>query len=129
MNLCCPLGLYEKAMPNDMTWEERLLLARELKFAFIELSIDESNERIERLNWTQQERQTIITLMQKIRMPLQSLCLSAHRRFPFGSIQPHIIRLVEPHSYTILQLVLYSKYRLIQFEWIYFACERCVVQQ
>ncbi|MDY4064217.1 MAG: xylulose 5-phosphate 3-epimerase, partial [Ligilactobacillus agilis] len=45
------LGIYEKALPHDLTWEERLELVRKLGFNFLELSIDESDERLARLDW------------------------------------------------------------------------------
>ena len=42
------LGLYEKSMPADITWEERFCAAREAGFDFIELSVDESPPRMGR---------------------------------------------------------------------------------
>lgn len=30
------LGLYEKAMPNSLNWEEKIQMAKELGFDFIE---------------------------------------------------------------------------------------------
>ena len=41
------LGLYEKAMPPTLSWEERLKTARDLGFDFVEISIDETDERME----------------------------------------------------------------------------------
>ncbi len=32
------LGIYEKALPRDISWEKRLELAKELGFNFVELS-------------------------------------------------------------------------------------------
>ena len=37
------LGLYEKAMPKDLTWEEKLLAAKEAGYDFVEISIDETD--------------------------------------------------------------------------------------
>ena len=39
-----PVGIYEKALPVDLVWEERLRLAAQAGFDFVELSIDESDE-------------------------------------------------------------------------------------
>lgn len=36
------LGLYEKSMPGDLTWEEKLLNAKEAGFDYLEISIDET---------------------------------------------------------------------------------------
>ena len=46
------LGLYEKAMPPSLSWEERLNTARDLGFDFVEISIDETDDRIRRLDYS-----------------------------------------------------------------------------
>lgn len=48
------LGIYEKALPRDISWEKRLELAKELGFNFVELSIDESDKRLARLDWSEE---------------------------------------------------------------------------
>ena len=47
-----PIGIYEKATPKHFNWLERLNFAKELGFDFVELSIDESDERLARLEWS-----------------------------------------------------------------------------
>ena len=42
------LGLYEKALPPELTWEERLRAVKELGFDYLEISIDEKDERAPR---------------------------------------------------------------------------------
>lgn len=37
------LGLYEKALPAEWSWERRLSAARELGFDYMEISIDETD--------------------------------------------------------------------------------------
>ena len=80
-----PVGLYEKALPKSLSWEERLIQTRKTGFDFLEISIDDTDERINRLEWTDQERKTIKNLVEKTGVKIQSLSLSAHRRFPLGS--------------------------------------------
>ncbi|TKI08518.1 L-ribulose-5-phosphate 3-epimerase [Martelella alba] len=80
------LGLYEKAMPESLHWQEKIHAASELGFDFIEISIDESDERLSRLDWTDEEIYQLRRLCEAYDLPLQSMCLSAHRRFPFGSV-------------------------------------------
>lgn len=80
------LGIYEKALPVTATWEERLQLAKQLGFDFVELSIDESKERLQRLTWDESDKEALRQAMRKVQLPIQSLCLSAHRRYPLGSI-------------------------------------------
>ena len=43
------LGIYEKAMPNEYTWRERLEAAKKGGFDFLEISVDESDARLSRL--------------------------------------------------------------------------------
>ncbi|CCN86032.1 L-ribulose-5-phosphate 3-epimerase [Vibrio nigripulchritudo] len=85
-NNTCRLGLYEKAMPASLTWEERLITAKEAGFDFVEISIDETDERRQRLDWSDDTLYELRRLCEKHEMPFQSMCLSAHRKFPFGSM-------------------------------------------
>ena len=55
-----PIGIYEKATPKHFTWLERLNFAKELGFDFVELSIDESDERLARLEWSKEERLELV---------------------------------------------------------------------
>ena len=82
------LGIYEKALPKNISWKERLILAKKLGFDFLEMSIDETDERLERLEWTQIERQEITAAIYETGIKIYSICLSGHRRYPFGSSDP-----------------------------------------
>lgn len=82
------LGLYEKALPPSLGWHERLSMARELGYAFMEMSIDETDQRLARLDWTRDERRALRLLAEDSGLAIPSICLSAHRRFPFGSADP-----------------------------------------
>lgn len=84
------VGLYEKALPNEFSWEEKLKATKELGFDFLEISVDESDERRSRLDWNDEEVYGLRRLCEKYGVPLQSMCLSAHRKFPFGSADPVI---------------------------------------
>lgn len=79
------LGLYEKAMPGDLSWEEKLLLTKKSGFDYLEMSVDESEEKLARLDWTEKERIQVIEAMIKTGVPIRSMCLSGHRRYPLGS--------------------------------------------
>lgn len=85
------VGIYEKALPVDMTWAERIAAAKQLDFDFLEISIDETDARRARLDWSNQQIREIKLLCDDYAMPLQSMCLSAHRKFPFGSVDPAIV--------------------------------------
>lgn len=80
-----PLGIYEKALPKNMTWRERLECAKELGFDFVEISIDETDERLARLDWSLDERKEFVLAILEIGVRVPSMCFSGHRRFPLGS--------------------------------------------
>jgi hexulose-6-phosphate isomerase len=80
-----PLGLYEKALPEDLSWRDRLHIAAEQGFAFVEMSIDETDHRLARLQWSESEREAVRRETIESGVPIQSICLSGHRRFALGS--------------------------------------------
>ncbi|WP_280737632.1 MULTISPECIES: L-ribulose-5-phosphate 3-epimerase [unclassified Enterococcus] len=82
------IGIYEKALPKNITWLKRLEMAKELGFDFVEMSIDETDERLSRLDWTQAERKSVVDAIYQTGVKILSICLSGHRRFPFGSADP-----------------------------------------
>ena len=84
------LGLYEKAMPPDIGWLERLMAAKQAGFDFVELSIDETGERQARLDWTADQRMMLLNTAQAARMPIRTMCLSGHRKYPLGSRDPAV---------------------------------------
>ncbi len=79
------IGMYEKALPQSLSWAERLAAAREANYDFVEISIDDSDDRIDRLNWDLQTRMALRNEIQLSGMQIKSMSLSAHRRFPLGS--------------------------------------------
>lgn len=81
-------GIYEKAIPNRMTWKEKIDIAKRAGFDFIEMSVDESDERLSRLKWSKEERKSLRDLLFESDFYINSMCLSGHRRFPFGSKDP-----------------------------------------
>lgn len=83
-----PIGIYEKATPKHFSWKERLAFAKELGFDFVEMSVDEDDSRLARLNWTKEERLNLVQAIYETGVRIPSLCFSAHRRFPLGSSNP-----------------------------------------
>lgn len=84
------LGIYEKALDAEDDWYQRMNKAAELGFDFVEISIDESDERLARLYADDSEIWKIRDAAWKSGIYLQSLCLSGHRRYPFGSADPEV---------------------------------------
>jgi L-ribulose-5-phosphate 3-epimerase len=83
-----PMGIYEKALPFNVDWHKRLATAKEVGFDFVEISIDESDERLSRLEWSAGERADLRAAIADTGVPIITMCLSAHRKYPLGSADP-----------------------------------------
>lgn len=79
------LGVYEKAMPNTLSFEEKLSYAKEIGYDYLEISIDETPEKLSRLDWDKKTRDELVSTMKKVGLPIRSLCLSGQRKYPMGS--------------------------------------------
>ena len=84
------IGLYEKAMPPTLSWEEKLSFAKSAGYDFVEISIDEKDDKLARLDWSAEERLALVETMKRVGLPIRSMCLSGHRKYPFGSADPAI---------------------------------------
>ena len=115
------IGLYEKAMPKAMDWRAMLECARECGYDFVEISIDETDYRLSRLDWTKEQRLELVRLMQEIGIPIRTMCLSGHRKYPFGASDPAVrqrgmeimekaIQLADDLGIRIIQLAGYDVY-------------------
>ncbi|MDY4035030.1 L-ribulose-5-phosphate 3-epimerase [Streptococcus dysgalactiae] len=80
-----PIGIYEKATPKQFTWRERLQFAKDLGFDFVEMSVDESDARLARLEWTKEERLDLVKAIYETGIRIPTICFSGHRRYPLGS--------------------------------------------
>ena len=76
------LGLYEKSMPNFLSLEEKLKTVHETGFDYLEMSIDETDEKLARLD---QPADEIKEAVRKTGVAIGSICLSSHRKYPLGS--------------------------------------------
>src|SRR5512147_347733 len=85
-----PVGLYEKALPASLSWEERLAAAGQAGYDFIEISIDESDERLSRLDWSTSKRAALRQDIANTGVRIMTMCLSGHRKYPLGSHTPEI---------------------------------------
>jgi len=85
-----PIGLYEKALPDAMSWEERLTAAGQAGYDFMEISIDESDGRLSRLDWSASERTELRRSIANTGVKIMSMCLSGHRKYPLGSHMPEL---------------------------------------
>lgn len=82
------LGLYEKAMPPQLPWKEKLQSAKQAGYDYIELSIDEAEEKIRRLVMTKEERLRLISAMYETGLPVRSMCVSTLTKYSLGNDNP-----------------------------------------
>ncbi len=83
------LGVYEKALGNGdlVTLPAR---GRRAGFAFVEVSIDDRQDRLARLSCSYDTRRRLRAESVATSTPVESLILSALRRWPLGSADPAI---------------------------------------
>lgn len=79
------LGLFEKAFPSNLSWPEKLLMAKKANFDYVEISIDESDEKLARLEWSKAQKVEFKKWQLDTEIRVPSMCLSGHRKYPFGS--------------------------------------------
>ena len=82
------LGLYEKSMPGVLTWAEKLQAAKNAGFDYVEMSIDETDAKLARLDMPQNGWDDIAAAVRAVGIPFGSICLSGHRKYPFGCPDP-----------------------------------------
>jgi len=115
------LGLYEKSMPHSLTLREKLVVTGAAGFDFLELSVDETGEKLARLDWSAGQRREVIKAVWGSGLPLGSMCLSGHRKYPLGhpdgavrrrglDIMARAIDLARDWGIRIIQLAGYDVY-------------------
>lgn len=115
------IGIYEKAINSKFSWSEKIKIAKDSGFDFIELSIDETDEKLSRLDWTEKEIEEIKNYLKFNNIYFNSMCLSGHRKYPFGSQDINIrkkaleimikaINLAKKLNIRIIQLAGYDVY-------------------
>ena len=86
-----PIGVYEKALYKKPL-PERFDDAARLGFDLFEISIDETPERIARLEMSRSERKEIREAAFDAGIDLYSFCFSAQRKYAMGSADPAVVR-------------------------------------
>jgi len=78
----CLLGLYEKALPFSLNWDEKLGAAKELSYDCTELSIDP--DHTDRLDWSDADVAVLRGKCLNYGIPFHTMALSANRVWPLG---------------------------------------------
>jgi len=102
------LGLYEKSMPNELTFSQKLKITKKSGFDFLELSVDETDEKLKRLDYSIEIINQMRHQMEKEDVFIQSICLSGHRKYPLGSEDP----IISKQSLEIMRKAILFAHRL-----------------
>ncbi|MDR1617581.1 MAG: L-ribulose-5-phosphate 3-epimerase [Treponema sp.] len=115
------IGIYEKALPGFLSWPEKFAAAKSAGYDFLEISIDETGEKLARLKTGKAERLELRRLSAEAGLPVRTMCLSGHRKYPLGSEDPAVrgrsLRIMEDAidfacdlGIRIIQLAGYDEY-------------------
>jgi len=80
------IGLYEKAMPDKLSIEEKMLIAKKTGYDFLEFCIDLNPERELRLEWSKLRRKQLVDFMLDNDIHLTTMSLSILRKYPLGTL-------------------------------------------
>lgn len=80
------IGLYEKAMPDTLSIEEKMLTAKKTGYDFLEFCIDLNPERELRLEWSKLQRKQLVDFMLENDIHLTTMSLSLLRKYPLGAL-------------------------------------------
>ncbi|MFA6505616.1 MAG: L-ribulose-5-phosphate 3-epimerase [Treponemataceae bacterium] len=109
------IGIYEKALPPVKSWAERLEIAKTAGYDFVEMSVDESDARLARLEWSARDRSEFRETVAGAGLPVPSMCLSGHRKFPLGSSDPAVRARARKITDQAVRLAVDVGIRTIQF--------------
>ena len=83
-----PVGIYEKALPKDLSWAQRFEAASHAGYDFLEMSVDETPERMARLDWTLGERLAFFKASRSAVYPCLRCACPATARSPLAAPTP-----------------------------------------
>lgn len=112
------IGLYEKAMPKDISWKEKFQVAKSAGYDYIEISIDETDEKLARLDWSDAQIRDVVSVAYGESMSFGSICLSGQRRYALGDkdetksleILEKAIRFARIAGIPVIQMAGYDTY-------------------
>lgn len=112
------IGLYEKAMPKDIGWKEKFQVAKSAGYDYIEISIDETDEKLARLDWSDAQIRDVVSVTYGESMSFGSICLSGQRRYALGDkdetksleILEKAIRFARIAGIPVIQMAGYDTY-------------------
>ena len=84
------LGIYEKALRWTGDWDALFADAREAGFSFVDISVDETEARKARLDWSAETRREVREAAARQGVQIGGICLSVHRAVGPGSADPAV---------------------------------------
>lgn len=78
------IGLYEKAMRNGLSWREKLQCTKECGYDYLEISIDATDEKINRIFMDKHEKKIIMEAVFDTGIPIGSMSVSALTKYALG---------------------------------------------
>lgn len=78
------IGLYEKAIRSSLSWKEKLACAKECGYDYLEICIDATDEKINRIYMTNDEKKKIIDNIFEVGIPIGSMSVSALTKYALG---------------------------------------------
>ena len=84
------IGLYEKAIAKEAL-PKLMIKAANAGFDTFEISLDETDERLARLDWSGNRIREIANIANQEGIQLFSACLSGHRKYALGSADTNIV--------------------------------------
>ena len=78
------IGLYEKAMRNTLSWMEKLRCAKVCGYDYVEMSIDATDEKIQRIFMEKKEKKQIMEAIFETGIPVGSMSVSALTKYALG---------------------------------------------
>ena len=113
------IGIYEKALPPTDDWSMLFGMAQQAGYEFVEIAIDESDERLERLKWGKPTRHQFHQSAMDAGIGLNSIVLSAHRRFPMGSANENTRQHALDILHQAVDFAVDTGFRMIQLAGYY----------
>lgn len=113
------IGIYEKGLPPRSDWPARMAAASEFGFDFIEIAVDETEERLSRLNWPNARQREFCAAASDAGIFVNNLILSAHRRTPLGSKDAQTRQKAIDILYRAIDFCVATGIRMIQLPGYY----------
>lgn len=73
-------------MPDTLSLTQKLIKAKQTGYDALEISIDETHERLSRVDYSPHQMKQLKNEIEDTGLPICSICLSGHRKYPLGSL-------------------------------------------